>query len=243
MTSPEKALAVPVHDGSGAMFDAIAARYDFMNRILSMGIDQRWRRKTAKALALPDNARVLDLATGTADLAIRVGRDAPSAHVTGLDPSQRMLEVGRSKVQAAGLASRIVLTQGDAQELPFEADSFDGVCIAFGIRNVPDRPRALREMARVTRPGGRIAILELSEPEGGLMGVLARFHVHTVVPTLGALLSGAHEYRYLQRSIAAFPAARLFSTMLSEASIEPLSVIPLTFGVCHLYVGSPRKSP
>jgi demethylmenaquinone methyltransferase/2-methoxy-6-polyprenyl-1,4-benzoquinol methylase len=132
------------------------------------------------------------------------------------------------------------LVEGDAQSLPFPDRSFDGVCIAFGIRNVPDRPKALREMARVTRPGGRIAILELSEPDGGLLAPFARFHVHTLVPTLGALLSGAREYRYLQRSIAAFPKAHDFGQVMTAAGIELVALTPLTFGVCHLYVGTPR---
>jgi demethylmenaquinone methyltransferase / 2-methoxy-6-polyprenyl-1,4-benzoquinol methylase len=230
----------PRFDGSGAMFDGIAARYDLLNRVLSLGIDQSWRRATARSLALPPNARVLDLATGTADLALQVAREAPDARIVGVDPSEGMLAVGRHKVERAGLAERIQLELGDAQSLPFPAASFDGVCIAFGIRNVPDRPRALAEMARVTRPGGRIAILELAEPEGGLLAPLTRFHVHTVVPTLGALLSGAHEYRYLQRSIAKFPPRAEFVELLAQAGIEPLEVRPLTFGVCNLYVGTPR---
>lgn len=241
MTPPSQAILPRASDGSGAMFDAIAARYDFLNRVLSLGIDQRWRKATARALKLPENGRVLDLATGTGDLAVMVARLNPGSRVTGLDPSANMLEVGREKLARFGLSERIELVQGDAQALPFEDDSFDGVCIAFGIRNVPDRAKALREMARVTRPGGRIAILELSEPERGLLAPIARFHVHTVVPTLGAWLSGAHEYRYLQRSIAAFPPARVFSSVMQESGIEVLQVLPLTFGVCHLYVGTPQS--
>ena len=148
--------------------------------------------------------------------------------------------MGRAKVEAAGLASRVSLQTGSAEDLSaFEPASFDGVSMAFGIRNVPDRARALREMARITRPGGRIAILELSEPPGGLMGALARLHVHQIVPWVGALLSGAREYRYLQRSIAAFPPAETFAGMMAESGIVVQSVQPLTFGVCHLYVGTP----
>jgi demethylmenaquinone methyltransferase/2-methoxy-6-polyprenyl-1,4-benzoquinol methylase len=152
-----------------------------------------------------------------------------------------MLEVGREKVQRAGLASRVELVQGDAQALPFADASFNSVCIAFGIRNVPDRAQALREMARVTRPGGRIAILELSEPRGGLMGAMARFHIHTVVPYVGALLSGVKEYQYLQRSIAAFPPAAEFAELMQRSNLNVLGVHPLTFGVCHLYVAEPRS--
>ncbi|MCZ6805536.1 MAG: class I SAM-dependent methyltransferase, partial [Deltaproteobacteria bacterium] len=191
--------------GSGEMFDQIASRYDLLNRLMSMGIDKSWRRKTVAAMELPPNARVLDLATGTGDLALMIIRLHPDAHVVGSDPSRRMLEVGIEKVKRVGLADRVELQEGDAQALPFADDSFDGCCIAFGIRNVPDRSAALAEMARVTKPGGRVAILELSEPRVGLLSPLARFHVRQVVPRLGGMLSGSREYRYLQQSIAAFP--------------------------------------
>lgn len=237
MTPPSQAILSRAQDGSGAMFDAIAARYDLLNRVLSLGIDQRWRKATARALELKDGARVLDLATGTGDLAVMVSKLAPTSRITGVDPSTRMLEVGREKIARLGLADRIELLEGDAQSLPFEDNSFDGVCIAFGIRNVPDRSKALREMARVTRPGGHVAILELSEPEGGILAPIARFHVHTMVPVIGAWISGAHEYRYLQRSIAAFPPARVFASQMQECGLEMVRVSPLTFGVCHLYVG------
>lgn len=223
--------------GSGQMFDGIAARYDFVNRVISLGIDQSWRRRTVRALALREGARVLDLATGTADLALLIAKAAPTAHVVGLDPSEKMLEIARAKVQAAGLAERLEFVTGDAEALPFADATFDGISMAFGIRNVPDRARALAEMARVVKPRGRIAILELSEPRGGLLGTLARFHVHTLVPWVGALLSGAQEYRYLQRSIAAFPPADEFALMMARAGLTVNAPRALTFGVCHLYVG------
>lgn len=231
-----------ITDGSGAMFDQIAARYDFMNRVISLGIDQSWRKKTARALALSAGARVLDLATGTADLAIQVARACPSATVLGLDPSPRMLEIGRAKLQRAGLSERVELGPGDAQNLDLSDRSFDGVCIAFGIRNVPDRRRALSEMARVTKVGGRVAILELSEPTDGILSPIARFHVHRVVPYLGALLSGTRQYRYLQSSIEAFPPAHEFVQILGEVGLQVLEARALTFGACHLYVGTPREA-
>jgi demethylmenaquinone methyltransferase/2-methoxy-6-polyprenyl-1,4-benzoquinol methylase len=223
------------------MFDGIAARYDLVNRVISLGIDQSWRKKTVRALNLAAGDRVLDLATGTADLAIQVARTEPAVSVVGLDPSAKMLEVGHAKVARADLGARVELVQGDAQALPFPNHSFASVCIAFGIRNVPDRAQALREMARVTRPGGRIAILELSEPRGGLLGALARFHIHSVVPYVGALLSGVKEYQYLQRSIAAFPPADEFAALMQRSNLKVLAVHPLTFGVCHLYVAEPGQ--
>jgi demethylmenaquinone methyltransferase/2-methoxy-6-polyprenyl-1,4-benzoquinol methylase len=228
--------------GSGAMFDRIAHRYDVLNRVLSMGIDRRWRARTVRSLDLPPNADVLDLATGTADLALAIARRHPDARVLGLDPSVNMLDIGRRKAADRALAERVLLLEGDAEAIPHPDDSFDGVTIAFGIRNVPDRPKALREMARVCRPGGRVAILELSEPRGGWMGPLARFHIRTLVPRIGALLSGDREYRYLQESIAAFPEPARFAEMMSEAGLEVRAVRPLTFGVCHLYVAEPRPA-
>jgi demethylmenaquinone methyltransferase/2-methoxy-6-polyprenyl-1,4-benzoquinol methylase len=222
------------------MFDAIAGRYDLLNRVLSLGIDQGWRRKAVAALALGEGYRVLDLATGTADLALLIARTHPGGQVVGVDPSREMLEVGRRKVESAGLGQTITLKPGSAESIPEPDASFDGLSIAFGIRNVPDRPRALREMARVVRPGGRVVILELSEPRGGLLGPLARFHVHTMVPLVGGLLSGSKEYAYLQRSIAAFPAPEAFSAMMTEAGLDVSSATPLTFGVCHLYVAEVR---
>lgn len=240
MTASESKGLTSTREGSGAMFDGIAHRYDLVNRVISLGIDQSWRKKTVRSLQLKPGARVLDLATGTADLAIMIAKLYPHVTLVGVDPSEKMLEVGRKKLGLAQLGERIELLVGDAQALALPSRSFDGVSIAFGIRNVPDRLQGLREMARVTKPGGRVAILELSEPRGGLLGPLARFHVHSVVPAVGALLSGAKEYRYLQRSIAAFPPPREFEALMVEAGLRVVASTALTFGVCHLYVGEPR---
>lgn len=228
--------------GSGAMFNAIASRYDLLNRILSLGIDGRWRRRAADALDLRPGARVLDVATGTADLAIEIARRDGSFRVEGLDPAERMLDIARRKIARAGLVGRIVLRAGDARALPYPDGCFDTVCVAFGIRNVPDRHRALREMARVTRADGRIAVLELTEPAGGVTGRLARFHVHVLVPWIGALLSGARAYRYLHESIAAFPGPDRFRGIMQAAGIRVLECRPLTFGACCLFVGCPDSS-
>ena len=229
-------------DGSGEMFDRIADRYDLLNRILSLGIDQGWRNQAVAAMRLGSSSRVLDLATGTADLAILEATSHPGCRVDGIDPSGRMLDIGRQKVERAGLSDRVTLTLGNAEALPFDDGSFDAVSIAFGIRNVPDRPRALREMARVTRTGGRVAILELSEPRGGLLGPFARFHVHSVVPWLGGLISGSREYRYLQKSIAAFPPPEEFAAVMNDAGLHVLEARSLTFGVACLYLAQPRRA-
>lgn len=227
--------------GSGAMFDAIAHRYDLLNRILSLGNDQRWRRLLVDALAVgPEGGEVLDLATGTADVAIQIAQRHPKCRVVGVDPSARMLDIGRAKVNTLQLGDRITLEQGTAEQLPFESGRFDGVCIAFGIRNVPDRERALAEMARVCKPNGRVAILELSEPGPGFFGACARVHVHHVVPWVGSLLSGAKEYRYLQKSIAAFPPATEFAQMMERSGLRVVELVSFIFGVAHLYVATPQ---
>lgn len=242
-TSDSTALASEVAPGSGEMFDRIARRYDLLNRVLSMGIDHGWRRRAVQSLGLEGRAgaEVLDLATGTADLAIAIAKALPAARVRGTDPSRNMLAIGVDKVRAEGLADRVTLAPGDAQAIALPDQSVDGVTIAFGIRNVPDRRKALAEMARVTRPGGTVAVLELGEPRRGLLGPFARLHIRHVVPRLGAWLSGAAEYRYLQRSIAAFPEPEEFAAMMESVGLRT-RVTPLTFGVCNLYVGR-REAP
>ncbi len=228
----------PVQPGSGQMFDAIAPRYDFLNRVLSLGIDQGWRKRAVASLQLSGSCRVLDVATGTADLALGIARLLPEADVVGIDPSKGMLAIGQDKVERAGMASRINLDEGSVESLPYANGSFDGVTIAFGIRNAADRALGLREMRRVTRTGGRVAVLELGEPEEGLLRGLARFHIRTVVPTVGGLLSGNREYRYLQSSIAAFPRRSEFAEMMREAGFDPVDANPLTFGAANLFVGT-----
>jgi len=146
--------------------------------------------------------------------------------------------VGRRKLDREMLGERVMLVEGDAETLPFPDGAVDGIAMAFGIRNVPNRLRALAEMARVTRPGGRVAILELSEPRQGLLAPLARFHIHRLVPRLGAWLSGSNEYLYLQESIARFPSPPDFASLMRSAGLQILEVKPLTFGVACLFVAT-----
>lgn len=232
--------------GSGAMFDGIASRYDLLNRLNSFGADRRWRRTTAEELRLDGaggTARVLDVASGTGDLAVAVARRYPGITVKGIDTSREMTAIGRDKVERLGFGRRIELSEGDAQDLVFPDRSFDAVTIGFGIRNIPDRHRALREMARVTRPGGTVAVLELGEPPRSLAGALSRFHIRFVVPGLGALLAGAEEYRYLERSIRAFPPVAEFARTMAAAGLESIETRRLTFGVCNLFLGRPAGGP
>ncbi|HFE44245.1 MAG TPA: ubiquinone/menaquinone biosynthesis methyltransferase [Nannocystis exedens] len=226
--------------GSGAMFDGIAGRYDLLNRVMSLGLDGRWRRALVGALCkdLPAAARILDVATGTADVALALAAESPSLQVIGVDPSEQMLAHGREKIATAGLDDRIELQLGDGLSLPFEDKSFDAACVSFGIRNFSDRQRGLAELTRVTRSGGLVAILELAEPrDSGLLGRAARLHVRHVVPRLGAMLSGSREYRYLQDSIAAFPPADKFAAIMGEVGLQEIEIRPITFGAVILFVG------
>jgi demethylmenaquinone methyltransferase/2-methoxy-6-polyprenyl-1,4-benzoquinol methylase len=166
-------------------------------------------------------------------------RQQPGARVEALDPSRKMLDVAKHKLMKLELQRRVGLGVADAEALPFAAGSFDGVAIAFGIRNVPDRARGLREMARVTRPGGRVVILELTEPRDSSLAPLARLWVHRIVPSIGALLSGAREYRYLESSIAAFPPAEEFVAMMQSSGLRSLETISLCWGVATIFVATP----
>lgn len=225
--------------GTGEMFNQIAERYDMLNRIISMGMDRGWRRLLVDSLKCgAPGDRALDVATGTADVALSIVKAWPQVHVTGLDPSTGMLGVGEKKVAAANLSERIKLVEGDAQEMPFEDDYFAASCISFGIRNVPDRLKGLSEMTRVTRPGGKVSVLELAEPNTGVLAPFARFHVHHVVPRLGAWLSGAKEYRYLQESIAAFPSPEEFASLMEEAGLVKVEKHRMSFGAAFLYIGT-----
>lgn len=223
------------------MFDGIAERYDLLNRLMSLGLDRRWRRRLVRAvLADPvPPALVLDLATGTADVALALLRADRALRVVGLDPSARMLAQGARKgaARAALAAGRLRLMRGDALRLPYGAATFGACCVAFGIRNVPDRLAALCELRRVTAPGGLVAVLELGEPRQGLLAPLARWHVQRVVPALGAWLSGAPEYRYLQRSMAAFPAPAAFLGLLEQAGLRDARCTRMGLGSVHLFTG------
>ncbi|MFC1641837.1 ubiquinone/menaquinone biosynthesis methyltransferase [Myxococcota bacterium] len=229
--------AHPPELGSGQMFDRIANRYDLLNRVISLGFDRTWRHRTAQSLRPIGPRHILDLATGTGELAIELAHLYPNASVLGLDLAPLMLDIGAKKIAEQGLQHRVRLELGDASRLPFSSASFDACTMAFGIRNVADRRRVLAQMQRVTRPGGRLAILELSEPRGRLAPLL-RLHVHGLVPLVGSVLAGASEYRYLSRSIAAFPAPEEFVLLLKAVGLRSVRVEAMMLGVLHLYLAS-----
>jgi demethylmenaquinone methyltransferase/2-methoxy-6-polyprenyl-1,4-benzoquinol methylase len=219
------------------MFDRIAARYDLLNRLLSLGRDGAWRRALVRALDLHAGDRMLDVAVGTADVALQVLRAHPQVVAVGIDPALAMLRLGAAKLGNRHPAGGWHLVGGDASGLPFNTGVFAGVTIAFGIRNVPDRLAALAEMARVTRPGGRVGVLELQVPDHGPLQPLARAWVRWVVPLAGRVLSSADEYRYLRRSMEAFPSPREFSSLMAQAGLTRVTARPLEAGAVRLYVG------
>ncbi len=227
-------------DRIAGMFDAIAGRYDLLNHLLSGGLDHWWRARAARALRLTGGETVLDLCTGTADLAIALARRrGGAAGVVGIDFAGRMLAHGARKLAAGGLAGRVGLVRGDAMAVPLPAASVDAATIGFGIRNVEDPRRALAELHRVVRPGGRIAILEFGMPTLPGLGGLYRWYFRSVLPRVGRLVSRhASAYTYLPASVGAFPSGPAFCRLLVDAGFGDAASVPLLLGVVHLYVAT-----
>ncbi len=228
--APEKAAV-------RSMFDRIAPRYDLLNRLLSAGTDVRWRRQAVDFLELEPPLRVLDLCTGTADLLVEaLGRDGRSSGL-GVDVAQGMLVRGARKLERRGLARRARLVGGDGEALPVKAGSFDAAVVGFGIRNVGDAERALAEVHRALRPGGRFVVLEFSMP-GGLLGRLYRSYFTAVLPRVGGLVSGdASAYAYLPASVQKFPTPAAFAALMQRAGFADVRIQPLTFGIACLHRG------
>ena len=219
-------------------FDTIAHRYDRLNRLMSLGIDVLWRRRALRLLLPNAPTRLLDVATGTADFAIHAARRLPHARITGIDLSEGMLQIGRAKVENAGLADRVTLTAGDCLSLPFTDGTFDAVTVAFGVRNFEDIPAGLTEMRRMLKPDGRIVILELSQPEHFPMRPLFRFYTKAVMPLMGRLFAGhAEEYRYLPASIEHVPQGDAMLALLRGAGFTDCRRETYTFGICSCYTG------
>ena len=220
-----------------SMFDRIARRYDLLNRVLSAGIDVRWRRAGVDLLELERPARILDLATGTADLLVEALRRDAGHRGVGVDLSEQMLRRGAAKLRRRGLDARARLAAGDAEALPLPSSSFDAATIGFGIRNVGNPAAALAELHRVLRPGGRLVVLEFSRPPGW-RGALYRRYFEGVLPRIGALVSGdSGAYSYLPASVERFPAPEAFASLMERAGFSGVRWRLLTGGIACLHRG------
>jgi demethylmenaquinone methyltransferase / 2-methoxy-6-polyprenyl-1,4-benzoquinol methylase len=253
------------------MFDKIAFRYDFLNRFLSGGIDVYWRKRAIRELRglaargtsthLPAassatqkpasgppqpgmGAVVLDVATGTGDMAILLSRYLPQARITGVDISTGMLEIGRQKLSRLKLDNRISLQTGDSEALPFPDDEFDAVTVAFGVRNFENLEKGLREMQRVLRPGARLVILEFSQPRLPVVNQLYRAYMRVVAPRIAGIASSNREaYQYLNDSVQAFPEGNALIRILENCGFAHTRLHRLSLGICTLYMGEkPTRS-
>jgi demethylmenaquinone methyltransferase/2-methoxy-6-polyprenyl-1,4-benzoquinol methylase len=221
-------------DRIAGMFDAIAPRYDLLNRLLSAGIDRRWRARAIASLRLTGRESLIDVCTGTADVALEARTQA--ARIVGVDFAGAMLTRGLQKVRRAGAERRITLVRGDAMRLPVADTSADAVTVAFGIRNVQRPEVGCAEMARVLRPGGRLAILEFGMPRIPGLAALYRWYFSRVLPFIGRRISGhTGAYAYLPASVGTFPPPTEFMTILRQAGFAHIRADPLTFGIVYLY--------
>jgi demethylmenaquinone methyltransferase / 2-methoxy-6-polyprenyl-1,4-benzoquinol methylase len=224
-----------------SMFDAIAPRYDLLNHVLSAGMDRGWRNRAIDALGLTDRARVLDVCTGTGDLALAAVNRRPGASVVGVDFAAEMLRLGLVKVRAASLGNRIQLVRGDAARIPVGDATCDAATIGFGIRNVAEPERALAEIARILKPGGRLAILEFGQPRIPGIRTLYAWYFRYMLPLVGRLISKHQSaYSYLPASVGTFPPPAEFVKILAATGFSQVQAVPLTFGIVYLFTAQRR---
>lgn len=221
------------------MFNSIAYRYDFMNRFLSVGIDIQWRKKAVNELKQMAPKRILDVATGTGDVAILSYRILAPEKITGIDISEGMLELGRKKIQYLGLTSQIELQKGDSEEIPYENNKFDAITVAFGVRNFQNLEKGLKEMYRVLHPGGKLVVLEFSKADPGILSAFFGFYMNVITPAIGKFLAKNKDaYQYLNDSVQAFPEGQTFLNIMHEAGFTQTYLKKLSFGICTIYCGS-----
>jgi demethylmenaquinone methyltransferase / 2-methoxy-6-polyprenyl-1,4-benzoquinol methylase len=219
------------------MFNNIAPKYDFLNHFLSAGIDRRWRKKAVRILKSNNPKCILDVATGTADLAIEAWKIKPD-HITGIDIAEDMLAIGRKKIKEKELDSVINLETGDSENLHFADESFDAVIVAFGVRNFENLEKGLGEMHRVLLPKGMVLVLEFSKPEKFPVKQLYNFYFKNILPGLGRFISGNRTaYSYLPESVGKFPTGSEFTTLLERIGFSDTRHHPLTFGIASIYTG------
>lgn len=221
------------------MFDHIAKRYDFLNRFLSLGIDQGWRRKAIANFGQQKIDHLLDIATGTADMALMAYKTIKPKRITGIDISEGMMQYGRIKIADKGLSDQIQLITGDSTAIPFEDQSFDAVMVAFGVRNFANLEKGLSEIYRVLKPGCKLVILEFSQPSSFWFKPIYQFYMNWIIPTIGKLFSGNRAaYQYLNDSVIAFPEGNTFLKIFEQAGFKQVIQKKLTLGICSIYCGT-----
>jgi demethylmenaquinone methyltransferase/2-methoxy-6-polyprenyl-1,4-benzoquinol methylase len=236
---------IPYKDQSGSkkeqvseMFDNISGKYDLLNRVLSGGVDIYWRKKAISLLKKEQPKLILDIATGTGDLAVEANKQLNPDKIIGVDISEGMLAHGREKMERLGLSQKIELRKGDSEKLLFDDNTFDAVIVSFGVRNFEDLLKGLTDMCRVTKPGGTCVVVEFSKPRKFPMKQLYSFYSTRILPIIGRMVSKDNSaYTYLPESVKMFPDGSEFLTIFEQAGFKQTYCKTLTFGICSIYVG------
>ena len=235
---PEEGSDLSKKEQVAEMFDSIAYRYDFLNRFLSAGIDIIWRKNALKELKKLDPKKILDVATGTADVAIMATNSLHPEKIIGIDISDGMLNFGRKKIEKLNLGKVIELVNGDSETINFADNSFDAVTVAFGVRNFQNLEKGLGEIKRVLRPGGKLVVLEFSKPKTVGIKQLYNVYMKVVAPGMGKLFSkNRNAYKYLDESIKKFPEGKNFTTILDNLGYRNTYCKPQSLGICSIYCG------
>ena len=218
------------------MFDKIAFRYDFLNRFLSAGIDVGWRKKAIKQLVSSKPKNILDVATGTGDFALTSFEILKPEKITGIDISEGMLDIGRKKIEKAGLQEKIELIRGDSEAILFDDNTFDAVTVAFGVRNFENLEKGLSEIRRVLKPGGKLIVLEFTKPSVPVIKQVYNFYMNTITPKIGKIIAKNNEaYQYLNDSVLQFPEKESFIHILNQSDYRNAFYKTLTLGICSIY--------
>lgn len=220
------------------MFDEIAGRYDFLNHFLSMNFDRGWRKRLVKLSGISAGGQILDVCAGTCDISIEFARTGRCGTILGIDFSEKMLKIGKQKIERGGYQNKISLFRGDAQVHPFKDETFDIASMGFGLRNLTDYKKGIAEMARVIKKGGRILILEFAPPRATSLRLLYRFYLSKIIPIVGTILTGKRSaYKYLSTSVSGFLEPPAILEIMRGEGLKDLKALPLTFGVAYIYSG------